>query len=58
MTDTTDSTVAAGTTAVVMEPAPGRALAGKLSTEELAGELMERAQVDGVSLVGPGRAVG
>lgn len=37
-----------------MEPAPGRALAGKPSTEELAGELMARAQADGVSLVGPG----
>lgn len=38
----------------MMEPAPGRALVGKPSTEELAGELMERAQADGVSLVGPG----
>jgi hypothetical protein len=33
---------------------PGRALAGKLSTEELADELMQRAASDGVSLVGPG----
>jgi putative transposase len=36
-----------------MEPAPGRALAAKISTEELADELMERAKADGVSLVGP-----
>jgi transposase-like protein len=41
-------------TAPVMEPAPGQALAGKISTEDLAGELVERAQADGVSLVGPG----
>jgi transposase-like protein len=33
---------------------PGRALAGTLSTEELADELMQRAASDGVSLVGPG----
>jgi transposase-like protein len=33
---------------------PGQALAGKLSTEELADELMARAASDGVSLVGPG----
>ena len=39
---------------MVMESAPGRALAGKLFTEELAGELMERTHADGVSLVGPG----
>src|SRR3954451_14331201 len=37
-----------------MEPAPGQALARKLSTEDLADELMARAQADGVSLVGPG----
>jgi len=37
-----------------MEPAPGQALARKLSTEDLADELMQRAQCDGVSLVGPG----
>jgi putative transposase len=53
MTDTTDSMTTTAATTVV-EPAPGRALAGRLSTEELAGELMERAHSDGVSLVGPG----
>jgi putative transposase len=37
-----------------METAPGRALASKISTDDLAGELMARAQADGVSLVGPG----
>src|SRR4051794_8199245 len=37
-----------------MECAPGRALAGKISTGDLADELMARAQADGVSLVGPG----
>ncbi len=49
MTDTIDET-----TTTVMEPAPGQALARKISTEDLAGELMARAQADGVSLVGPG----
>ena len=38
----------------VMEPAPGRALASKIASEELAAELMARAEADGVSLVGPG----
>ena len=52
MTDTIDSTTGATTT--VMEPAPGQALARRISTEELAGELMERAETDGVSLIGPG----
>jgi putative transposase len=47
LTDTIDSTM-------VMEAAPGQALARRISTEDLAGELMERAQADGVSLVGPG----
>ena len=37
-----------------MEPAPGRALASKIASEELAAELMARAEADGVSLVGPG----
>jgi putative transposase len=45
--------IEAKTTAVV-EPAPGQALAAKLSTEDLADELMARAQSDGVGLVGPG----
>ncbi len=55
MTDTIDTTMAAvEPTAAVMEPAPGQALARKISTEDLAGELMERAEADGVSLVGPG----
>jgi putative transposase len=37
-----------------MESAPGQALARRLSTEDLAGELMQRAHADGLSLVGPG----
>jgi putative transposase len=49
LTDTIDATKPAG-----MEAAPGQALARKISTEDLAGELMARAQADGVSLVGPG----
>jgi putative transposase len=49
LTDTIDET-----TAAVMESAPGQSLARKISTEDLAGELMARAQADGVSLVGPG----
>jgi transposase-like protein len=49
MTETMGSTCSE-----VMEAAPGRALAGKISTDDLAGELMTRAQADGVSLVGPG----
>jgi transposase-like protein len=47
MTDTIDSTT-------MMETAPAAALARRIPTEELAVELMERAQSDGVSLVGPG----
>jgi putative transposase len=46
MTDTVDSTT-------MMESAPATVLARKIPTEELAVELMERAQADGVSLVGP-----
>src|SRR5215204_1623418 len=52
MTEVIDSTSTSAT--VGMEPAPGQALARKLSTEDLADELMQRAQCDGVSLVGPG----
>lgn len=37
-----------------MEPVPGRALAGKIATDELAAELLARADAQGVSLVGPG----
>jgi transposase-like protein len=37
-----------------MESAPGSALAAKIATEELAAELMARADTEGVSLVGPG----
>ena len=36
------------------EPAPGAALAGRISTDELAAELLARADAEGVSLVGPG----
>ena len=50
MTDTID----AETTSGAMEPVHDRGLAGKLSTEDLADELMLRAQADGVGLVGPG----
>lgn len=46
MTDTMDATR--------MEPAPGQALAGKIGTDELAAELLARADAAGVSLVGPG----
>jgi len=49
VTDTIDET-----TTGVMESAPGQVLARKISTEDLADELMARAQADGVSLVGPG----
>jgi len=45
---------AAASAAVKMERAPGRALAGKIATSDLADELMERARADGTSLVGPG----
>src|ERR1700689_4248001 len=37
-----------------MEPVPARALASKIASEELAAELLARAETDGVSLVGPG----
>jgi transposase-like protein len=50
MTETMSSSAAAG----VMEPGPGRALAGKIATGDLADELLERARVEGTSLVGPG----
>jgi putative transposase len=40
--------------APVMESAPGRALAGKIATGDLADELLARARADGASLVGPG----
>ena len=46
MTATVDS--------MMMESAPATALARRIPTEELAVELMERAQADGVNLVGPG----
>ena len=39
-----------------MEPAPGSVLAAKIATEELATELLARAETEGVSLVGPGGA--
>jgi transposase-like protein len=39
---------------MVMEPAPGRALASRIASEELAAELLARAESDGISLVGPG----
>src|ERR1700739_3483367 len=51
MTETTDVTASA---VVKMERAPGRALAGKIATSDLADELLERARADGTSLVGPG----
>jgi putative transposase len=41
-------------TTIVMERAPGRALASRIASEELAAELLARAETDGVSLVGPG----
>jgi putative transposase len=47
MTDTIDSMP-------LMESAPAALLAKKIPTDELAVELMDRAQADGVSLVGPG----
>src|SRR5215207_9413475 len=37
-----------------MERAPGSVLAAKIATEELATELLARAETEGVSLVGPG----
>jgi transposase-like protein len=49
MTDT----VNAPKIAAVMETAPGRALAGKIATSDLADELLARARADGASLVGP-----
>jgi putative transposase len=39
---------------IVMERAPGSALAAKVATEELAAELLARADGDAMSLVGPG----
>ena len=51
MTESLDATAPA---AVKMERAPGRALAGKIATSDLADELLERARADGTSLVGPG----
>jgi putative transposase len=50
MTETVSSPAAAAE----MEPAPGRALAGKIATSDLADELLERARTEGTSLVGPG----
>jgi transposase-like protein len=41
-----------------MQTAPGRALASKIRTEDLADELLARAEQDGVSLVGPGGLLG
>ena len=38
----------------VMEPAPGSVLAAKIGTEELAAELLARADGDAMRLVGPG----
>jgi len=37
-----------------MQQAPGQALAGKIATEDLAAELLARADAEGVSLIGPG----
>ena len=51
MTESLDATAPA---AVKMSRAPGRALAGKIATSDLADELMDRARADGTSLVGPG----
>ncbi len=50
MTETKDATAPA---AVKMERVPGRALAGKIATSDLADELLERARTEGTSLVGP-----
>jgi putative transposase len=50
MTEKMDPTASA---AVKMERVPGRALAGKIATSDLADELMERARTEGTSLVGP-----
>ena len=47
-------TVSCAKLAPVMESAPGRALAGKIATGDLADELMARARAEGASLVGPG----
>src|ERR1700751_1789954 len=51
MTETMDEAASA---AAKMERAPGRALAGKMATSDLADELMEGARADGTSLVVPG----
>ncbi len=48
MSDTIDSSVTR------MQTAPGRALASRIETDDLAGELLARAEAEGVSLVGPG----
>ena len=37
-----------------MQRAPGQALAGRIATEDLAAELLARADAEGVSLIGPG----
>lgn len=47
MTETIDRSI-------VVETAPGQASASKIASEELAAELLARAETDGVSLVGPG----
>lgn len=52
MTDTTVSTKPAAKTAAVMEGPAGRALASKITTEDLADELMKRAESGGAALVG------
>jgi putative transposase len=43
----------AGAAPAMMECAPGRALAAKIATSDLADELLERARADGARLVGP-----
>jgi putative transposase len=43
-----------GSTRPMMEPNPGRALASKIGSDELAAELLARVDGDAVSLVGPG----
>jgi hypothetical protein len=50
MTEIVDST----TTTTERDGAPATVPAGKVAAEELAVELMERAQAEGVRLVGPG----
>lgn len=53
MTDTIDSSMTA-----VLEAAPGRALASKIASDELASELLARFDGDALSLVGPGGLLG